>query len=135
MDGSADWVLARWSLLSRLRAGDKLSIQGDTVNIDKSSFFMGLKRSARGDTREALLSWIPQLVSSTKESFESFFIESYHDKMIQRGIRGLLTLRETYQSDVSFISKLEVCLDKIRCLSTIVCLDDIAYFHQNQNEE
>ena len=126
MDRSGDGILATWILLSRMRVGDKLSIQGtELVNIDRSSLFTGMRRSMRGDTREALLTWIPELVSLTAEAFDQNHMTQYHERTLKRGMVGLLTLRDTYSADVSFVSRLEVCLDKLRSLGPA---QDIAYF-------
>ena len=111
-----------------MRVGDKLSIQGtELVSIDRSSLLTGIRRSIRGDAREALLTWIPQLVALTHEAFRQQHMTQYHERVLKQGITGLLTLRDTYSADVSFVSRLEVCLDKLRELEAA---KDVPYFFE-----
>jgi hypothetical protein len=112
-----DQVVVTWKILSHLRAGDKLALTFESVTIDRKSLFTGIRRSLRGDSREALQTFVPKLVDQTLR--QDFSSDSGARAAVVDGIVGLLTLRATYQGDVPFVAEFERAVSKLRALSEV----------------
>tara|TARA_B100000161_G_scaffold141272_1_gene100287 strand:+ start:483 stop:857 length:375 start_codon:yes stop_codon:yes gene_type:complete len=109
-----DQVVITWTILSHLRAGDKLALTFESVAIDRKGLFTGIRRSIRGDSRESLQTFIPRLVDQTLR--QDFSQDAGARTAVINGAAGLLTLRTTYQADVCFIAEFERAVSKLKRL-------------------
>lgn len=115
------WNLnSTWNLLSSISAGDKLSIRGSLVLIDKNTPFLFLKRKYYGDKRDDILNLINILFDMTiyhlKEENDKKENSINLKKNIIDGINGIIQLRNTYIDDVRFLSLFNSSLEKIKKL-------------------
>lgn len=123
------WHLnSMWSLLGSISSGDKISIKGNLLTIEKNHPFLCIKRKFNGDTREDVF----QLLS------DLFNISDYHLKEendvknnvnsfkfnILYGITGLLNLRKTYIDDTRFLSIFNSSLEKIKIIKKYYTKDN-----------
>lgn len=109
-----DQVVVTWKILAHLRVGDKLALAFESVTIDRKGLFTGLRRSLRGDSREALQTFVPRLVEQTLR--QDFSEDEGARAAVVEGVAGLLTLRTTYQGDVPFVAEFERAVSKLEAL-------------------
>ena len=115
------WNLnSTWNLLSSISSGDKLSIRGSLIVIDKNTPLLFLKRKYYGDKRENIFNLLNILFDKTL-----FHLKEQNDikennlsirKNIISGLNGIICLRDTYNDDIRFLSLLNSLLEKIKKL-------------------
>ena len=119
-----------WRLLSSITVGDKISIRGTLIQVDRNTTFLFLKRKYYGDKRDDVHQFINYLFEITEYHLkEENHIKQNVDSFMQNilsGIRALLNLRETYNDDVRFLSIYNSSLEKISLLKK--------YYSKNNNE-
>ena len=59
-----------WKLLSSITNGDKLSIRGNLITIDKDTTMLWLKRKYYGDKRTDVFNFINNLIDMTEYHFK-----------------------------------------------------------------
>lgn len=114
-------LLTTWSILGRLTNGDKLSIHANDIHIDRKSFFTPVKRAWYGDSREELMTFIPQIIRNTVDLFsknDDVKQSPTFLNVVLRGIRGLLTFKYTYSNDLVFLSEFDVVFEEIKKMKT-----------------
>jgi hypothetical protein len=109
-----------WKLLSSIKNGDKLSIRGNLIEIDRTKPLLFLKRKYYGDKRSDIFNFIDYLFEITEHHLknETHILKSVHSfkRNIIDGIKGLLNIKETYKDDNSFLSSFYSSLEKISLL-------------------
>jgi len=109
-----------WCLLSSIKVGDKISIRGNLISVDRNTPFLFLKRKYYGDKRDDLFQFVAYLFEITEHHLkEKNYIKKNVDSFLQNilnGIKALLNLRETYNDDIRFLSIFNSCLEKISLL-------------------
>ena len=109
-----------WKLLSSIKNGDKLSIRGNLIEIDRDTPLLFLKRKYYGDKRSDIFNFIDYLIEITEHHLknENHILKSADSfkRNIIDGIKGLLNLKETYKDDNSFLSSFYSSLEKISLL-------------------
>jgi len=115
------WYLnSVWSLLSSICCGDKISVKGNLVVIEKNTPFLWMKRKFNGNSRNDVYQLVDNLFTMSeyhlkeKENVIKSVI-SFKSNIIL-GIRGLLNLRETYIDDNRFLSLFNSSLEKMKIL-------------------
>ena len=117
------WYLnSVWSLLSSISSGDKISIKGNLVTVEKNHPFLWMKRKYNGDSRVDVYQLIDNLFTMSEyhlkeEEHISKNVTSFKYNIIL-GIQGLLNLRETYIDDNRFLSIFNSSLEKMKILKT-----------------
>jgi hypothetical protein len=119
-----------WRLLSSINSGDKLSIHGDLITIDKNTTLLCIKRKYYGDKRCDVFHFLDNLIIITVYHFkEKTNINKNVDSFKQNillGLKGLLNLRETYLDDARFLSLYNSELEKIKQFKK--------YFNENNED-
>lgn len=109
-----------WKLLSSIKNGDKLSIRGNLIEIDRDIPLLFLKRKYYGDKRSDIFNFVDYLIEITEHHLknENHILKSADSfkRNIIDGIKGLLNLKETYKDDNSFLSSFYSSLEKISLL-------------------
>lgn len=115
------WYLnSVWSLLSSISCGDKISVKGNLVIIEKNHPFLWMKRKFNGNSRNDVFQLIDTLLTMSeyhlkeRENIAKSVI-SFKTNIIL-GIKGLLNLRETYIDDNRFLSLFNSSLEKMKIL-------------------
>jgi hypothetical protein len=106
-----------WSILSSINEGDKLSISGNQVLIEKNTILLGLKRTYYGDKRGDVYKLIDILLEYTIYHFKNNNhkkekVQSFKTNIIA-GLTGLMNLRGTYGYDSRFLASFNSKLEKI----------------------
>lgn len=109
-----------WNLLSCLNDGDKLSIQGNNISIQKNHFLTGFKRTMNGDSRRDIHKLIEDLINMSdyhlKEKTDNKErVENFRNNIL-KGIKGLINLKKTYSDDILFLSLFNSSLEQIKKL-------------------
>ena len=109
-----------WKLLSSIKNGDKLSIRGNLIEIDRDTPLLFLKRKYYGDKRSDIFNFVDYLFEITEHHLKNEnhvlkSVDSFKRNIID-GIRGLLNLKETYKDDNSFLSSFYSSLERISLL-------------------
>ena len=120
-----------WKLLSSIKNGDKLSIRGTLIEIDRGIPLLFLKRKYYGDKRTDIFNFIDYLFEITEHHLKNEnhvlkSVQSFKRNIID-GIKGLLNLKETYKDDNSFLSSFYSSLEKISLLKKYYNENDIEY--------
>ena len=115
------YVNMMWNKLSSINIGDKLSICGNTLHIEKNTPLLPIKRRYYGNKRTDIYIFFENLFYHTIQHFESnnhvkHGVESYKLNII-KGFNGLLNVRQTYSDDIDFISTINSKLEKINKLT------------------
>ena len=109
-----------WRLISSITVGDKLSIRGNLVQIDRNTPFISFKRKYYGDKREDVHQFVTYLFEITEHHLkEETYIKKNVESFLQNilnGIKALINLRETYCDDVRFLAIYNSSLEKISLL-------------------
>jgi|TARA_B110000259_G_scaffold180575_2_gene221487 hypothetical protein len=109
-----------WRLLSSIQVGDKVSIRGNLICVDRNTPFLFMKRKYYGDKREDLHQFITYLFEITEYHLkEENYVKKQVDSFLQNilsGIKSLINLRETYCDDVRFLAIYNSSLEKISIL-------------------
>tara|TARA_B100000029_G_C17440079_1_gene911126 strand:- start:344 stop:943 length:600 start_codon:yes stop_codon:yes gene_type:complete len=115
------WYLnSVWSLLSSISSGDKISIKGNLVTVEKNHPFLWMKRKYNGDSRVDVYQLIDNLFTMSEYHLKenghvNKNVTSFKYNIIL-GIQGLLNLRDTYIDDNRFLSIFNSSLEKIKIL-------------------
>ena len=109
-----------WSLLSSISSGDKISIKGNLVNVEKNHPFLWIKRKYNGDSRVDVYQLINNLLKMSgyhlkEEEDINKNVTSFKFNILL-GIQGLLNLRDTYIDDNRFLSIFNSSLEKMKIL-------------------
>jgi len=109
-----------WRLLSSIQVGDKISIRGNLISVDRNTPFLFLKRKYYGDKRSDLHQFITYLFEITdfhlkEENYVKHNVDSFLINVLN-GIKALINLRETYCEDVRFLAVYNSSLEKISIL-------------------
>ena len=120
-----------WKLLSSIKNGDKLSIRGNLIEIDRDTPLLFLKRKYYGDKRSDIFNFVDYLFEITEHHLKNEnhvlkSVDSFKRNIID-GIRGLLNLKETYKDDNSFLSSFYSSLEKISLLKNIIMKKEPEY--------
>jgi hypothetical protein len=113
------WSLnSTWNLLSCINFGDKLSIHGNQIEIQKNHMFLGLKRMYYGDSRKDIHKLIEDLINMSeyhlKEGTNDIEKVKNFRLNILKGLRGLINLKKTYNNDILFLSLFNSSLEQIK---------------------
>lgn len=130
-DPELTWVCSVWGVLARVRPGDKLAFLGDNgrsqvdLDIDRAKLWTPLRRALRGDTREALLTFVPTLVGQTLHlsSRLRYALPLHFPTLVLSGVRGLENLRHTYALDARFLARFDASLASIRDLDPVLKIE------------
>ena len=115
------WYLnSVWSLLSSISSGDKISIKGNLVTVEKNYPFLWMKRKYNGDSRVDVYQLIDNLLTMSayhlkEEEYIKKNVTSFKYNIVL-GVKGLLNLRDTYIDDNRFLSIFNSSLEKIKIL-------------------
>ena len=86
-----------WCLLSSIKPGDKISIRGNLITVDRNTPFLFLKRKYYGDKRDDLFQFITYILEITEHHLkeQNYIKENVHSFLnnILNGIKALLNLR------------------------------------------
>ena len=109
-----------WRLLSSIQVGDKVSIRGNLITVDRNTSFLFMKRKYYGDKRSDLHQFITYLFEITEyhlkeKNYIKKNVESFLHNVLN-GIKALINLRETYCDDNRFLSIYNSSLEKISIL-------------------
>lgn len=109
-----------WRLLSSIQVGDKISIRGNLISVDRNTPFLFLKRKYYGDKRSDLHQFITYLFEITdfhlkEENYVKHNVDSFLLNVLN-GIKALINIRETYCEDVRFLAIYNSSLEKISIL-------------------
>lgn len=109
-----------WRLLSSIQVGDKISIRGNLISVDRNTPLLFMKRKYYGDKRSDLHQFITYLFEITEYHLkEQNYIKNNVDSFlinVLNGIKALINLRETYCEDVRFLAIYNSSLEKISIL-------------------
>lgn len=119
-----------WKYLASIKSGDKLSIRGNLIDIQKATPLLFLKRKYYGDSRNDIFSFIQTIFKYTdyhlkNENHIIKNVQSFKQNIIN-GIYGLINLIETYNDDNHFISIFNSNLEKISIIKK--------YFNDKEDE-
>ena len=119
-----------WKLLSSIKNGDKLSIRGNLIEVDRNTPFLFLKRKYYGDKRSDIFNFVDYLFKITEHHLkhENNILKSVESfkRNIVNGIKGLLNLTDTYNDDNHFLSLFYSSLEKISLLKK--------FYNEKENE-
>tara|TARA_B110000259_G_scaffold131427_1_gene148290 strand:+ start:2811 stop:3305 length:495 start_codon:yes stop_codon:yes gene_type:complete len=109
-----------WRLLSSIQIGDKVSIRGNLITVDRNTTLLFLKRKYYGDKRSDLHQFISDLFEITEfhlkeENYKKKKVDSFLQNILN-GIKALINLRETYCDDNRFLAIYNSSLEKISIL-------------------
>lgn len=109
-----------WRLLSSIQIGDKISIRGNLITVDRDTPFLFMKRKYYGDKRSDLHQFITYLFEITEyhlkeENYTKKNVDSFLHNVLN-GIKALINLRETYCDDIRFLAIYNSSLEKISIL-------------------
>ena len=109
-----------WRLLSSIQVGDKISIRGNLITVDRDTPFLFMKRKYYGDKRSDLHQFITYLFEITEyhlkeENYTKKNVDSFLHNVLN-GIKALINLRETYCDDIRFLAIYNSSLEKISIL-------------------
>lgn len=109
-----------WRLLSSIQVGDKISIRGNLISVDRNTPLLFLKRKYYGDKRSDLHQFITYLFEITdfhlkEENYVKHNVDSFLLNVLN-GIKALINIRETYCEDVRFLAIYNSSLEKISIL-------------------
>lgn len=113
-------VNSLWRLLSSIQVGDKISIRGNLITVDRDTPFLFMKRKYYGDKRSDLHQFITYLFEITEyhlkeENYTKKNVDSFLHNVLN-GIKALINLRETYCDDNRFLAIYNSSLEKISIL-------------------
>tara|TARA_Y100000389_G_scaffold69121_1_gene65745 strand:- start:511 stop:963 length:453 start_codon:yes stop_codon:yes gene_type:complete len=109
-----------WSLLGSISSGDKVSIKGNLLTVEKIHPFLCIKRKFNGDSRNDVFQLLNDLFDMS-----DYHLKEQNDKKnnvysfkfnIINGLNGLLNLRSTYIDDSRFLSIFNSSLEKVKIL-------------------
>ena len=113
-------------ILGELCQGVKLNTRERYFTLDDTTWYQGVYRTWRGDSRQLTYEKINELISDTRELINTYQstgktddnninnigdFESYMNDILNNAIKGLRSLMETYNEDKTFISQLCVELE------------------------
>ena len=134
------WHLnSTWCLLGNVSAGDKLSIKGNLLTIEKHYPLLWIKRKINGDGRNDVYHLINDLFNMSEYHLREQndikkSVSNFKYNIIQ-GVIGLLNLRATYIDDVRFLSIFNSSLEKIKILKQFyVNENDLEHFHEIEKQ-
>jgi hypothetical protein len=117
------WTLnTAWCILATITPNDKLTIQGNNIQVVKNYPGLGVIRFLRGDCRDDIYSLIDTLIDYTRYHFNNsgttiIEMNTFHNNILA-GMIGLLHLRETYNKSTGFLAILNAKLQKFALLRT-----------------
>lgn len=136
-DPELTWACTVWGLLSRLKPGDKIAFLGDSgrgqvdLDIDRAKLWTPLRRALRGDSREALLTFVPGLVAQTVGTTHRLLgqrnLPRHVPQLVLKGVQGLESLRHTYAHDARFLARFDASLSSVRELDTVLGINTSLY--------
>ena len=134
------WHLnSTWCLLGNVSAGDKLSIKGNLLTIEKHYPLLWIKRKINGDGRNDVYHLINDLFNMSEYHLREQndikkSVSNFKYNIIQ-GVIGLLNLRATYIDDVRFLSIFNSSLEKIKILKQFyVNENDLEHFQEIEKQ-
>jgi hypothetical protein len=110
-------LLTTWAILGRLKNGDKLSVHANDIYIDRKSVLTPLKRAWYGDSRDELITFIPQIIGNTIVLFsenEDMKESRTITEIVFKGMHGLLTFKHTYSNDIIFLSQFDIAFEEVK---------------------
>lgn len=136
-DPELTWACTVWGLLSRLKPGDKIAFLGDSgraqvdLDIDRAKVWTPLRRALRGDSREALLTFVPGLVTQTVGTTHRLLgqgnLPRHIPQLVLKGVQGLESLRHTYAHDARFLARFDASLSSVRELDAVLGINTSLY--------
>lgn len=115
------WHLnSMWSLLGSISSGDKVSIKGNLLTVEKNHPFLCIKRKFNGDSRNDIFQLLDDLFHMSdyhlkEQNDKKKDVHSFKFNIIY-GLNGLLNLRNTYIDDSRFLSIFNSSLEKVKIL-------------------
>lgn len=104
-------IVINLKLLGKLEMGVKLNTRGSYFSIDDTRWDQGVRRMWRGDNRDSTYEKISELIKDTKELLEKDSSDEFKEFLIpilKLATKGLCSLKETYSSDKTFLSKIDL---------------------------
>jgi len=105
-------IVINLKLLGELEMGVKLNTRENFFSIDDTRWDQGARRMWRGDSRNSSYEKISELVSETKnlleEQKESDEFKKFMIPILKNATKGLRSLKDTYSSDKTFLSKIDL---------------------------
>ena len=139
---SFELIIRNLKILTNIKPNDKLIKHGDTIKIDAPYLYQGLSRYWNGDSRKSSLEHIENLIEESftmidliygdeierrtggmnnyyNQSSQQYFETENSQKLsifsteLQNVLKGLNHLKQTYHSDISICSRIDVVIEKI----------------------
>jgi ribonuclease HI len=138
---SFELVIRNLKILANIKPSDKLVKHGDTIKIDTHYLYQGLSRYWNGNSRKESLNHIESLIEDSfnmidliygneiesrtglhnyyNQSSRQYFETENSQKLtifsteLQNVLKGLNHLKQTYHSDISICSRIDVVIEKI----------------------
>jgi len=135
-------IIRNLKILANIKPNDKLVKHGDTIKIDRPYLYQGMSRYWNGDSRKSSLQHIENLIEESftmidliygdeiekrtggmnnyyNQSSRQYFETENSQKLnifsteLQNVLKGLNHLKQTYHSDISICSRIDVVIEKI----------------------
>lgn len=136
-------MIRNLKILGNVKPNDKLVKHGDTIKLDSPYMYQGISRYWHGDSRKDSLNHIEQLIESSFAMIDLIYgseieirtggLDNYYSSNkgqkyfetenaqkltifsteLINVIKGLTNLKQTYHSDISICSRIDVVIEKI----------------------
>lgn len=131
-------IIVNIKILGELKNGVKLNTREKHFALDDVGFLQAFKRLYRVDSRESTYEKISELVKDVQELFNrSKILDMEKDEFIKyiikdliKAKKGLLSLKDTYSEDKTFISQIDI---EISALGRLIDKNVVEQQTQNQN--
>lgn len=114
-DEKSKKIVINLKLLGELEMGVKLNTRENYFSIDDTRWDQGARRMWRGDSRNSTYEKVSELVSETKQMLETEIKKNNNDEfkqfmipILEKASKGLRSLKDTYTSDKTFLSKIDL---------------------------
>jgi len=142
-ENTFDLIIRNLKIISSIKPNDKIIKKGSTIKIDSPYIYQGMSRYWNGDSRKESLNHIEHIIDITFNKIDLIYsneIEhrtgglndtNYYNKgqsyfetentqklqifsnELKNSINGLNNLKQTYNTDISICSRIEVVIEKI----------------------
>ena len=142
-DNTFEVIIRNLKILGNIKPNDKLIKKGDTIKIDTPYLYQGLSRYWNGNSRKESVGNIEHLIEASFNMIDLIYsneiekrtggLENYYNgnrgqvyfetenaqkltifsTELQNVLKGLNNLKQTYNSDISICSRIDVVIEKI----------------------
>ena len=142
-DNTFEVIIRNLKILGNIKPNDKLIKKGDTIKIDTPYLYQGLSRYWNGNSRKESVGNIEHLIEASFNMIDLIYsneiekrtggLEDYYNSNrgqvyfetenaqkltifsteLQNVLKGLNNLKQTYNSDISICSRIDVVIEKI----------------------